>query len=125
MANVSRSEIGHLYRRQGRYAEAAAVYRETIQTFQEFNEQAAVAHQLESFGCMAAAQSQPEHAARLFGAAEALRQRLKTDMTPLERREYEETVTGLRKQMEPAELAKVWAEGRALDMEQAIQLALS
>ena len=125
MANSSRSEIGHLYRQQRRYAEAAAVYSETIQTFQEFNQRAAVAHQLECFGCMAAAQSQPERAARLLGAAEALRQRLKTDMTPLERREYEETMTNLRKQIGPAELAKVWAEGRALTMEQAIQLAVS
>ncbi len=125
MANSTRSEIGHLYRRQGRYADAAAVYSETIRTFQELNQQSAIAHELECFGCMAVAQSQPERAARLLGAAEALRQRLKTDMTPLERREYEGTVTSLRKQMEPAEMAKVWAEGRALTMEEAIQLALS
>jgi predicted ATPase/class 3 adenylate cyclase len=125
MANSSHSEIGHLYHRQGRHAEAAAVYRETIRTYQELNQQSAVAHQLESFGCIAVAQSQPERAARLFGAAEALRQRIQSDMTPLERREYEEITTRLRKEMEPEALAKAWTEGRDLTMEQAIQLALA
>ena len=125
MLNTARSEIGHLYRRQGRYAEAAAIYRETIRTYQEMNQQPAVAHQLECFGSIAVAQSQPERAAKLFGAAEALRHRLKTDMIPVERREYEEIVTRLREQMEPQALEKMWAEGRSMTMEQAIQLALS
>jgi len=124
MYNSSRSEMGHLFRKQGRYAEAAAVYRETIYTFQDLGQRAAVAHELECFAYMAAAQGQNERAARLLGAAEALRELTKSDMTAMERRDYEPAVSGLRAHMDRAALAKAWAEGRAMEMKQAIAFAL-
>jgi predicted ATPase/class 3 adenylate cyclase len=125
MYNSSRSEMGHLFRKQGRLADAAVVYRETIQAYHEQSQLSAAAHELECFAFIAVAQDQKARAARLLGAAEALRQRVNTDMTPIERREYEEIVTGLRNRMEPQELAKVWAEGRAMTIEQAIEFALA
>jgi len=124
MYNSARSEMGHLLRMQGRYSEAAVVYRETIQAYQEYGENAAAAHELECFAFIAAAQGNSERAVRLLGAAEALRERLNTDMTMIERREYEKVMSGLREQTEDEVLTKIWSEGRAMTMEQAIQLAL-
>ena len=125
MVNMIRSELGHLSRHQGRYAEAAAFYRETIQTYRELSMQAAVAHELECFAMIAVEQNQCIRAAQLFGAAEALRERIHIDMIPPERLEYNRVVASLRGQMVEADLLKAWAEGRAMDMDSAIHCSVA
>lgn len=117
------SEIGHVLRKQGRYDEAGAVYRESIPRWLETGNKAAVAHELECFGSMASAQMQYERAARLFGAAEALREALNSHMTPLERPEYDQAVAALHGQMDGASLTQAWAEGRTLSMDEAVAYA--
>ena len=124
MYTSMRSEIGHVFRQQGRNLEAAEVYRETTQTWQELGQWAAVAHELECFAFIAGTQNQGERAAKLLGAAEALRELLKSAMVPMERREYDAAVSDLRARMDEDALAKAWAEGRAMDRQQAIQFAI-
>ena len=46
-------------------------------------------------------------------------------MLPLERAEYETEVAALRKAMEGTAWQKAWQAGRALDMDTAVDLALS
>jgi hypothetical protein len=123
-ANMIRSEIAHIDRVQGQYPQAESAYRETILEWQRLGHRAAVAHQLECFALLAATRGQPQQAARLFGAAEALRERIDIPMTKFERIEYERQVAGLRAQMEEKAFDLAWAEGRGLSMEGAIQAAL-
>ena len=123
--NVGRSELGHLPRQQGRYAEAAAVYAETMRVWQELGHRAAVAYELECLACIARAVGPAERAAQLFGAAEALRERIGSSMTPTERREYDQAVAQLRAQAEPALVEAAWARGRALTLEEAVAYALA
>ena len=75
MAATSRSELAHIYRHEGRWDEAAAIYRQTILTWQEQGHQAAVAHQLECFAYLAILRGDFEYAAQLLGAAGIARQR--------------------------------------------------
>jgi hypothetical protein len=84
-----------------------------------------VAHQLESFAIIAIRREQPIRAARLFGAAEALRGRIDIPMTGYEREEYERQVADLRAGMDGKTFEAAWAEGRNLTMEEAIQIALA
>ena len=125
MYNMCRSEMGHLLRKQGNYAEAVAVYRETIQAYQDLGHRAAIAHELECLAFIAGAQNQMIRAATFLGAAEALRELIKSDMIPMEHREYDTVVSSLSNQMDGEEWANAWAEGRAMPMEQAIELALA
>ncbi|HEU0294900.1 MAG TPA: adenylate/guanylate cyclase domain-containing protein [Anaerolineales bacterium] len=74
------SELAHLERRQGRFEQAKTLYRETIQEWQRLGHRAAIAHQLECFAFIAKAQEEAERAARLFGAAEILREQLNIPM---------------------------------------------
>ena len=67
----------------------------------------------------------PVRAAKLLGAAEALREKIDSPMTDYERVEYEQSVARLRSMLAEAEFNALWAEGRSMTMEQAIQLALS
>ena len=119
-----RSELAHLERRQGHFAQAKPLYRETIQEWQKFGHRAAIAHQLECFAFIAKGQEEDERAARLFGAAETLRENINIPMTPPEHVEYDREVSDLRANIDEAAFSKAWAEGRALTMEQAIAYAL-
>ena len=65
-----------------------------------------------------------ERAARLFGAAEALRKRTGLVMpNPANQLLYEQHVAALRAQLAPERLAAAWAAGRALPLDEAIREA--
>ena len=118
------SELAHLERRQGHFAQAKSLYRQTIQRWQELGHRAAIAHELECFAFIAKAEEEDQRAARLLGAAEILRERINIPMMPTERPEYDREVYDLRLNLDEAAFTKACAEGRSLTMEQAIALAL-
>jgi hypothetical protein len=84
----------------------------------------AVAHQLECFAFIAKAQEQGERAVKLMSAAEALREASSSARTPQERIEYDRELAGLRAGMDEETFDLLWAEGRSMTMEQAIEFAL-
>jgi hypothetical protein len=54
-----------------------------------------------------------------------LRERIQAPMTDYERVEYNESVARLHSMLTEAEFNALWAEGRSMTMEEAIQFALS
>ncbi len=92
--------------------------------WQDLGNRAAISNQLECFGFLAIADEEPQRAIWLFGAAEALRERINSMMTDYERIEYEQAITQLRIMVAPEEFSSLWAEGRSITMEQTIELAL-
>jgi non-specific serine/threonine protein kinase len=124
-ANIIDSEIGHTLRQTGDLASAEEIYRATIVEWQDLGHRAAVANQLESFAFIALDEKNLERTARLFGAAEALRDTLSSSMTPEEGKVYEANVARLREGMEAGILERAWNEGRALNMDEAVVLALA
>ncbi len=121
---MMQSELGHIARQVGDFAKALEIYRGTILRWQELGSRAAIANQLECFGFISLAQNQPCRAARLLGSAEALRQKISTAMTNWEHSEYDQAAALLRSSLDEAERNACWSAGRAMSMEQAIQLAL-
>jgi predicted ATPase/class 3 adenylate cyclase len=117
------SEFGHMDRYEGQLDKAEQAYRETIQVWQKLGHRAAVANQLEFLAYIAMAHAQDERAARLLGAAEALREKIKIPMSQFERAEYNQQVAGLRGRMQEEIFSTTWAEGRLLPMEQAVAFA--
>ncbi len=122
-ALLAKSDLAHLERRAGNHRRALELYRETIIAFFDFGQGGAVAHQLECFAFIAVAQHEFERALRLLGAAEALRERGGTPMTPVEQIDHQKQVEDLREQVAPELFNTTWAAGRALAMEEAVQLA--
>jgi hypothetical protein len=118
------SELGHMDRYEGNLDEAEQAYRETILEWQKIGHRAAVANQLESLAFIAITHEEGERAARLLGAAEALREKINIEMSHFERIEYTQQVTDLRNGMDEKAFSNLWSEGRAMTMEQAIQFAL-
>ncbi len=122
--NMVRSELGHLERLEGHYEQAAAIYRDTIREWQRIGHRAAVAHQLECFALLAHIRGKNERAARLFGAAEALREKIGIPMTQPEHVEYQGQVAELRSSMDERAFTSGWTAGRGLTMDQAIRFAV-
>jgi len=122
--NMIRSEMAHMERLEGHHDKAEAMYRESIVEWKRLGHRAAVANQLECFAFIANAHEQAERAAKLFGAAEALRELINIHMTDMERVEYEREVNDLKANMDEKVFASLWAEGKSMTMEQAIALAL-
>ena len=118
------SGMAHVARQLGNFEEALALYRETLRDWQKIGHRGAVAHQLECFAFIAKAQEQGERAVKLIGAAEALRETSHSPITPQERVEYDNEVASLRAGMDEKTFLSLWAEGRAMTMQQAIEFAL-
>ena len=74
---------------------------------------------------IAVAEEEPQRAAKLFGAAEAIRELTGHKRTDEEEVEEAQFMSRLRSMLAEAEFKALWAEGRSMRMEQAIQLALS
>jgi len=123
-ANMVISELAHIDRVEGRYDLAAQAYRATITEWERLGHRAAVANQLECFAFIAKRYEEAERAAKLLGAAEALRGLINIPMTIVERIEYDQEVADLRAGMDKEDFLLSWEEGRALSMEGAIALAL-
>ncbi|MCC7207775.1 MAG: tetratricopeptide repeat protein [Anaerolineae bacterium] len=117
------SELVHIARLEGRLDEAKAGYRRLIRAWSDGGQWAAVAHQLECFAFIAMAEGEHERCARLFGAAEAVREHIGASMREIERQEYEATVAALRERLDASTLAAAWAAGRAMSAEKAIAFA--
>jgi hypothetical protein len=121
---LQKSNLGHLERRLGNLDAALGYYRETILAFRDIGQLGAVCHQLECLGFIALEKSQPERALQLFAAANVLREKRGTPMTPDEQLYFEEQLTILREEMDEVKFEQAWSKGRRMTMEQAIEFAL-
>jgi hypothetical protein len=119
------SQMAHTARQMGNYQEALALYRETLPDWQKIGHRGAVAHQLECMAFIAKAQEQEARAVKLMSAAEALREASRSLRTPQERIEYDREFTGLRAGMDENLFLLLWAEGQSMNMDQAVNFALS
>ncbi|MDP9244394.1 MAG: AAA family ATPase [Chloroflexota bacterium] len=122
---VARSDLAHALRRGGEIEEAEALYRETLHGWQHAGNRGAIANQLECFAFLSMVKGDPVRAARLFGAAEAIREVAGSAMVAAEQAEYDAAVGQLRASLDAALLDPAWAEGRRLTTDEAVALALA
>jgi hypothetical protein len=81
--------LGDLARDSGDLIAAAAHYRESVRTAQQHGDKRLLADALAGVAGVAAAEAQPEQAARLYGAVAALRNQLGTAVESWERAPHE------------------------------------
>ena len=122
--NMIHSETAHMERLEGHYEKAAQLYRKTIVEWKRLGHRAAVANQLECLAFIAKIREQTERAAKLFGAAEMIREVIHIPMNGMEQAEYDREVGDLREGMNEDDFIKLWAEGRSMSLEQAVEYAL-
>jgi non-specific serine/threonine protein kinase len=117
-------ELGRLARTQGDSAQARDYYVESLTVLGEFRDKHRIPECLEGIAGLVSAVGQysegPRRAARLFGAAEALREAAGVPLPPVYRAAYERDVAAVQARLDERRWQSAWAEGRALLMEQAI-----
>ncbi len=106
------------------YPAARSLLTDCLNLALESGEIEVLADALESFAALAAAQGEPQRAARLFAAAEALYTTATLTLPPEIRAEHERDVQAARSQMEASAFVAAWNEGRAMTTGQAIAYAL-
>jgi non-specific serine/threonine protein kinase len=84
-----------------------------------------VAECLERLGGVAGGQGHLERAARLLGAAEAVREAIGAAALAQDRTDDDRNVAIVRSRLDEKRLNMAWAEGRAMTLEQAIEYALA
>jgi PAS domain S-box-containing protein len=109
---------------QGNAAAARQWLRAGLQLSRDLGARIMIAWWIAGLGSAAALGEVPEHAARLWGAAEHLRVLLGCRTPPAARVTYEYLLAQVRAQLGDTAFAAAWAAGEALPLEQAIAEAL-
>jgi non-specific serine/threonine protein kinase len=117
--------LATLRRRQGDGPAARACHIESLLLQQRVGDKQGIWLNLEGLAALAAHEGNPAHAARLLGAADAVRDEIGAVMQPLQRQGHEEHVATTRAALSDVAFAAAWTAGRALTLDQAITHALS
>jgi len=105
---------------QGELAVASARYQESLALARGIDAQILIASALEGGGAVAAAQRQAGWAARLWGAAKALREAIGAPLPPVYRADYELTLATIRTQLGEEAFATALARGGIMTLEEVI-----
>ncbi|HTD80451.1 MAG TPA: AAA family ATPase [Chloroflexota bacterium] len=116
--------LGHVRLDQGDVATAEALYREALQISREAPLLTFITIGVEGLAAVATTQGRPVRAARLWGAAEALREATDEQRWHVFERTYESALTSARSQLSPLDWVTAWNAGRALTSQQAVAEAL-
>jgi non-specific serine/threonine protein kinase len=83
------------------------------------------AFQLHASAALAGSQGLPARSARLWGAAESVRELTGAILSPVELQVYEPYIDAARARLDEAAWEEAWAEGRAMTVEEAVGYALA
>ena len=103
---------------QGDYPAAHTLYAESLKLLIQVEDKQYIAFGLERLGQVVAKQAEPAWAARLWGAAEMLRETMGSPMPPVYRPAYEQAVAAARTQLGEKVFVAAWAQGRTMTPEQ-------
>jgi len=117
---VSLYALAQVVEASGDDVRSQSLYEEGIAMARKAGNRETLTFGLEGLASVVAAQGEVAWAARLWGAAEALRETIGAPIAPVERPAYESSVTAARAQLGEQPFATSWAEGRLMTPEQAL-----
>jgi predicted ATPase/DNA-binding CsgD family transcriptional regulator len=116
--------LGHLAHQQGNYPTAHRFLAESLRLFRQIGDRPIMAVTLGDLAGVWAAHGEPDRAARLFGAAEALREQTGARMYAAQQAAYERDVAEAAAQLDAPAWTAAWAAGRAMSLDATCALAL-
>jgi predicted ATPase/class 3 adenylate cyclase len=113
--------------RRGHLERGATLLEEGAQISRELADRLGTPYFAEGLAKLAALRGSPVRAARLWGAAEALREQMGMSLSKFDRAnsDYERDLALVRSALDEATFEAAWAEGRAMSFEQAVGYLLS
>jgi len=112
--------LAQLEASQGDLAAARTLYEESLTLVRERNYKVLLPSCLEELAAVVAAQGDPVWAARLWGAAESLREIMGAPIPPSERAAYVRSVAAAHTQLGEQAFAAAWSEGQTMSLEQVL-----
>jgi non-specific serine/threonine protein kinase len=116
--------LGYVAHHQGDYTQAAAHFSESLPLYQELGDRRGVSECLVGLAGVYSMTGKPEHAARLFGSANALLATLSAPLSPNDSHEYERNLQLTRAQLPSSAFDTAWREGEGMEIERAMQYAV-
>ena len=117
--------LGNVAFARGDGEDAIAMYRESLTLHYRLGDRRGIAECLEALANVMAAANQADQAARLLGAAEALREAIIAPVPREDRPAYDRSRFAIQDLLSKQALSAAWTEGRAMTLEQAIEYALA
>jgi predicted ATPase/class 3 adenylate cyclase len=106
---------------QGEWSAAGSYFSESLAILRELDHRVRIVFALEGVGALVAAQHEAARAARLWGAAQRVREDIGTPLA--DDAAFASRVAAARASLGDAAFDAAWAEGRALTLDQAVELA--
>jgi hypothetical protein len=124
---ITRSLVGlaSLALAREEYATARSLHQENLAILTELGDRWVTAICLDALVGVATAEGLPVKAARLFGAAAALRDAINAPLPPFERTLHKRYFPAARAQLDAEAFAAAWAEGQVMTLEEAMAAARS
>ena len=121
-ASMALFTLGMTELRRGNLERGAVLFEEGAQITRELGDRLGAPYFAEGLAKLAALRGIPVRAARLWGAAEALREQIGISLSEFDRAnsDYERDLALVRSALEEATFEAAWAEGRAMSFDQAV-----
>ena len=110
---------------RGDHERAKSYFEESLALCEELGNELIASESIEGLACISASEGEAERAAKLFGAAEVLREAVGYRHTPEEVALREPYLATARSQLGEEAWEEAQAQGRALDLEEALEYTLS
>ncbi len=118
---LSTTTLARVLAAQGDDTKARSLFRESITIAMKADDKLNIASSLEGLANVVARQGNRAWAARLWGAAEALRETIDAPLPPVERPSYERAVAEAHARLGARTFATDWTEGRGMMPEDALR----
>jgi hypothetical protein len=116
--------LANISRNAGDLSKTRDLLAQSLNLKLEMSDVGGIADTLDGFAALAVAERQPDRAARLFGAAETIRETSNNFLHATDRVERDRSVNVLQKQLTPSQFDTAWRAGHTLTLEQAVAEAL-
>jgi tetratricopeptide (TPR) repeat protein len=124
--NMVYSQLADIELCAGNLPEAQRIQQQVLLAWQQLDQRAFLAHTLESYAYIARQQDNPQRAACLLAAAEAVREGVGTSEMGIQRIEveYKKTIAWLHSELDETAYDQSWSEGCSMTLDQAVAYAL-
>lgn len=116
--------LGRVAVAKGESSKAGSLLRESLLIYKELADHEGMAEALEVFASISAAESHPDRAARLLGAAAGRQQATRLPSSPSRQRTVAQTAEAVRARLRAAQYLRLWADGEEWSPEEAVRYAL-
>jgi predicted ATPase/DNA-binding SARP family transcriptional activator/DNA-binding CsgD family transcriptional regulator len=123
--NIILNNLGWAALLRGEYDKARTLYKDSLILCKESGDRIGTSESLEGLAGSAGAKGVPDRAARLFGAAEALREAIGCQQAPADSTLRDQFLQAARSRLAEVAWEKAFIEGRAMSMGEAVEYALS